>query len=114
MSEKNESRECLVCGEKFLIKNIIPMGTIRKSIIEEIAHDFPEWSPQSYICQADLAKYRIQYVHSLLKSEKGEVTDLEREVIKSLQHHEVITQNVEDQLNQNWSLGERLADRIDS
>ena len=112
MSEKNQSHECLVCGQKFLIKNLIPMGAIRKSITEEISHDFPEWSPQSYICQADLTKYRIQYVHSLLKSEKGEVTDLEYEVIKSLQQHEVITKNVENQLDQNWTLGERLADKI--
>ncbi|MDH1407095.1 DUF1003 domain-containing protein [Acinetobacter johnsonii] len=112
MSEKNQCHECLVCGQKFLIKNLIPMGAIRKSITEEISHDFPEWSPQSYICQADLTKYRIQYVHSLLKSEKGEVTDLEYEVIKSLQQHEVITKNVENQLDQNWTLGERLADKI--
>ena len=46
MSEKNQSHECLVCGQKFLIKNLIPMGAIRKSITEEISHDFPEWSPQ--------------------------------------------------------------------
>lgn len=60
---------------------------------------FQNGVPQSYICQADLTKYRIQYVHSLLKSEK-EVTDLEYEVIKSLQQHEVITKNVENQLDQ--------------
>ena len=40
------------------------------------------------------------------------MTDLEYEVIKSLQQHEVITKNVEKQLDQNWTLGERLADKI--
>ena len=40
------------------------------------------------------------------------MTDLEYEVIKSLQQHEVITKNVENQLDQNWTLGERLADKI--
>lgn len=90
------------------------MGTIRKAITEVISQDFPEWSPQSYICQADLTKYRIQYVHSLLKSEKGEVTDLEYEVINSMQQHELITKNVETKLDQNWTFGERLADKIAS
>ena len=112
MSEKNECRECLVCGKKFSTRNLIPMGAIRKVITEEISHDFPAWLPQNFICQADLTKYRIQYVHSLLKSEKGEVTDLEFEVIKSMEQHELITRNVENELDQHWTLGERLADKI--
>ena len=90
------------------------MGTVRKAITEAISQDFPEWSPQSYICQADLTKYRIKYVHSLLKSEKGEVTDLEYEVINSMQQQELITKNVETKLDQNWTFGERLADKIAS
>ena len=114
MNEKNESYKCMVCGKHFPIKSLIPMGTIRKAITEAISQDFPEWSPQSYICQADLTKYRIQYVHSLLKSEKGEVTDLEYEVINSMQQHELITKNVETKLDQNWTFGERLADKIAS
>ncbi len=114
MSEKKESYKCMVCGKHFPLKSLIPMGTVRKVITEVISQDFPEWSSQSYICQADLTKYRIQYVHSLLKSEKGEVTDLEYEVINSMQQHELITKNVETKLDQNWTFGERLADKIAS
>lgn len=114
MNEKKESYKCMVCGKHFPLKSLIPMGTVRKVITEVISQDFPEWSPQSYICQADLTKYRIQYVHSLLKSEKGEVTDLEYEVINSMQQHELITKNVETKLDQNWTFGERLADKIAS
>lgn len=114
MSEKNVCYKCMVCGGIYPLNNLIPMGTIRKSIIEEISIDFPDWSSQSYICQTDLTKYRVKYVHSMLKSEKGEVTDLEYEVIKSLQQHELITKNVETQLDQKWTVGERLADKIAS
>lgn len=88
------------------------MGTVRKVIAEEIAKDIPDWSPQHYICQIDLTRYRMQYVHSLLRSEKGEVTDLEFEVIKSMHQHELITKNVETALEQKWTLGEKLADKI--
>ncbi len=95
MKEKHESHKCLVCGKHFLLKNLTPMGTVRKVITEEIARDIPGWTPQDYICQADLTRYRIQYVHSLLSSEKGEVTDLEFEVIDSMHQHELITKNVE-------------------
>lgn len=112
MKDKNGTYPCLVCGEYYPLKNLTPMGTVRSVITEEIAKDIPHWSPQDYICQTDLAKYRIQYVHSLLKSEKGEVTHLEYEVIKSMRHHELITKNVEASLEQKWTFGERLADKI--
>lgn len=114
MSGKAEYDECMVCGKKFPLKSLIPMGVVRKVITQEILQDFSEWSPESYICQADLTKYRVQYVHSLLKSEKGELTDLEYEVINSMQQHELITKNVENQSEQKWTLGERMADKIAS
>ena len=49
-----------------------------------------------------------------MKSEKGELTDLEREVISSMQRHELITKNIETEFDQNWTLGEKLADKIAS
>lgn len=112
MKEKIKTYPCLVCGKNYLLKNLTPMGTVRKVIAEEIAKDIPDWSPQHYICQTDLTRYRMQYVHSLLRSEKGEVTDLEFEVIKSMHQHELITKNVETALEQKWTLGEKLADKI--
>lgn len=112
MKEKNENHSCLVCGKRFPLKNLTPMGTVRKVITEEIAKDIPDWTPQNYICQTDLTRYRMQYVHSLLSSEKGELTDLEFEVIHSMHEHELITKNVETALEQKWTLSERLADKI--
>ncbi|MFV5508186.1 DUF1003 domain-containing protein [Acinetobacter sp. 197] len=112
MKEKNENHSCLVCGKRFPLKNLTPMGTVRKVITEEIAKDISDWTPQDYICQTDLTRYRMQYVHSLLSSEKGELTDLEFEVIHSMHEHELITKNVETALEQKWTLSERLADKI--
>ena len=112
MNKKNEFSQCLVCGKNYPIKNLTPIGSVRKAITEEILHDFPACLPQNYICQTDLGKYRMQYVHSSLKSEKGEVSDLEYELLKSMQHHELITKDVDTTLDQEWTFGERLADKI--
>ena len=87
-------------------------GTIREAIAEEIIQDFPAWSSSSYICQTDLGKYRTQYVQSLLKSEKGELTNLDCEVLESLRHHDLITKDIDVELEQQWTLGERLADKL--
>ncbi|CAB1209845.1 DUF1003 domain-containing protein [Acinetobacter bouvetii] len=114
MNGRTECQTCMVCGKSFPKKNLVPIGTIRKVITEEIAKDYPEWSTQDYICQVDLTKYRMQYVQSILKSEQGEVTDLEYEVLNSMQQHELISKNIENKLDQNWTFGEKLADKIAS
>jgi len=112
MNKKHVLGQCVICKKNYAIDTLTPIGIVRKVVKEEIINDFPECSSQSYICQTDLSKYRIQYVHSLLKSEKGEVTSLEYELIKSMQDHDLITKNIDSTLDQHWTLGERLADKI--
>jgi uncharacterized membrane protein len=114
MNGKTECQICIVCKKNLPIKSLIPLGTIRRVITEEIAQDYPEWSLQDYICLPDLTKYRMQYVHSLLNSEQGEVSNLENDVLQSMQHHDLINKNIETKFDQDWTLGERLADKIAS
>jgi uncharacterized membrane protein len=59
-----------------------------------------------------MARYRTNYVHSLLHSERGELSSLEQEVLHSMREHELLTKNVEAEFEQRWSLGERLADKL--
>lgn len=88
------------------------MATVRKVITEQITHDYPECSSDDFICQRDLTQYRMQYVQSILHMEQGEVSNLEYEVLNSMKQHELISKNVEGQLEQKWTFGERLADKI--
>ena len=88
------------------------MATVRKVITEQITHDYPECSSDDFICQRDLTQYRMQYVQSILHTEQGEVSNLEYEVLNSMKQHELISKNVEGQLEQKWTFGERLADKI--
>lgn len=112
MNGKVECRTCLVCKKSFPVKNLIPMATVRKVITEQITHDYPECSSDDFICQRDLTQYRMQYVQSILHMEQGEVSNLEYEVLNSMKQHELISKNVEGQLEQKWTFGERLADKI--
>ena len=112
MKKTKEMHRCAVCGRDFPDRDLVPAEAVRDPIAEEIVHDHPNWSSESYICQTDLAKYRSKYVHSLLESEKGELTTLERDVLDSIQDHELISKNVDAEFDRKWSFGERLADRI--
>ena len=84
MNNKKEFYKCIVCGRNYPVKSLTPIGTVRNTITEEILYDFPECLPKDYICQTDLSKYRTKYVKSSLSSEKGEVTNLESELIINL------------------------------
>lgn len=112
MNGKLECRTCLVCKKSLPVKHLIPMATVRKVITEQITHDYPECSSDDFICQRDLTQYRMQYVQSILHTEQGEVSNLEYEVLNSMKQHELISKNVEGQLEQKWTFGERLADKI--
>jgi uncharacterized membrane protein len=112
MKARLNSARCAVCGKEFALRNLVPGSSVRDQVAREIGRDHPAWTADSYICRPDLARYRSAYVHSLLESEKGEITVLEREVLRSIRDQEFISRNVDGEFEQKWSLGERLADRL--
>jgi len=108
------SRSSSICGRSFPARQLVAGALVRDSIADAIRAEHPEWSNESLICREDLARYRAQYVSSLLASERGELGDIEQQVLKSLREHEILSSDVESEFSQKWSLGERLADRIAS
>lgn len=111
-AKADHQRQCSICGKTFSVRALIPGSAVREVIAREILQEHTEWSAESFICRPDLNRYRDQYVHSLLTAEKGELTTLEQDVVRSLRDHEVLSRNVETQFEHEWSFGERLADRI--
>lgn len=108
----NPRRSCTICGKTFSVRDVVAGTFVRDTVADEIRRHHPEWSAEGFICRPDLMRYRTQYVHSILAAEKGEVTSLEHEVLRSLREHEILSANVDAAFEQKWSFGERLADRI--
>ena len=113
-NQKPRKGVCAVCGKTLARKDLLSGDVVRESIAGQIRMDVPEWSSDSFICLADIGRYRSQYVHSLLETEKGELTSLEKEVLDSLNEHDLLSKNIEMEYEQVWTFGERLADRIAS
>jgi uncharacterized membrane protein len=53
-------------------------------------------------------------VKEVLKAERGELTELDSQVARSLEQNEIVSQNVERGYGEERSLGERLSDRLAS
>jgi hypothetical protein len=102
-SKTTAQKTCAICRKSFPERNVISGELIRTEIAAEIRKTFPDWSPEQFICRADLAQVRGRYVHSLLESERGELSTLEHEVVRSLQEHELLSSNIEAEFEQKWS-----------
>jgi uncharacterized membrane protein len=109
---RSNSPICQICGKSKRKAELVPVEVVRPAVVEEITKSHPDWSPEGYICIDDLNRFRIQYIESILETEKGELTSLEKEVLESLEEHEILASDVNKEFEKDLSLGERLADRI--
>ena len=113
-TKKDQERTCTVCGGAFTAHDLVAGALVREDLVRLIQLEHPGWTPEQVICREDLARYRAKYVHALLESEKGELSSLELEVLRSIKEHELLSSNVDAQFEREWTFGERLADRIAS
>ena len=81
---------CHICKKPKKLSELISAELVSKSVSEIIKQNYPEWSTDAYICGSDLNHFRAQYVKNVLETEKGELTTLENQVMKSLEEHEIL------------------------
>ena len=82
-TNKENRRICQICGSAQL-SALHPGVLVRPALAELIRGQVGSWAEEGCICSADLQKFRHEYVRSLLETEKGELTTLEKEVLESL------------------------------
>lgn len=103
---------CQVCGKDFPRSQLFPAALVRDPLSEIIRRDHPNWDPNSYLCLPDLNHYRSQYVRNALETERGELSDLEQQVLSSIHDEELLSRNIETEAEENTTLGERIADKV--
>ncbi len=113
-SVNSPKKTCVICKKSYLPKDIVSGELIRKEIAAEIIKSYPSWSTENFVCKTDLAKFRENYLHFLLKSESGELSSLEQDVVHSLKEHELLSFDIESKFEGKWTFGERMADKIAS
>ena len=109
---KKAKHICAICNKEIPESQLVEGELVRPQIADQIRQTHPEWTEDCDICRPCLTTFRQAYVQSLLESDKGEITSLEQEVLDSMREHEIIASNIEEELEEQWTLGERLADKI--
>ena len=85
---------------------------MRQPIVDDIQREHPRWTPSDHVCTRCLNRYRAEHVTRLLQQEKGELSNLEQEVVRSLRDQEVIAENLNKAYAETTTLGERLSDAL--
>ncbi|PQJ81886.1 DUF1003 domain-containing protein [Polaribacter glomeratus] len=89
--------------------------SIRKSIFDIILIEFPDFNLKSIISISELNQYRQKYIAQYLLNEVGELSNLEEDVLKTLQNQETLTAKMTTEADSSkFTLGQRLADKIAS
>ena len=106
------SLHCHVCGQAFPPAKLRAWISVRPGVSDLIADAAPGWGEGKQICKPDLARFRRSYVERLLADERGELADLDRQVIASLEAEEPVSRNPEEEAEDRYTFGDRLADRV--
>ena len=103
-----------ISNEVFPLSQKVNGQSIRQSIFNEIKKENPDFSEEKNISITELNKYRHQYIQNSLLTERGTLSDLENNVLKSLQKNETISANLDTNVKEDFSFGQRLADKVAS
>jgi len=105
---------CVICKRQFNPKILAKLDSIRPAIFEHIKKEYPQIDSNALICREDLNRFRMVYVQGVLERDKGELTELEKQVIESLKENEILSKNLSMQRDEALSIGEKLADKMAS
>lgn len=105
---------CQICKKTKPLKEVLPADMVRLSMVTLIKEAHDSWDEHGFICKSDLNNFRAQYVENLFDKEQGELSDVEKEVVKNIKDQEIITQNLYEQYNKKLSKWDKASDKIAS
>lgn len=103
---------CHICSQVFPQSKTKPWISVLPGVSDLIDQDSPGWMEGKDICKPDLARFRRQYVEKILADERGELDNLARQVVDSLEAGDLVSRNPKDEISMNATFGERTADKV--
>jgi uncharacterized membrane protein len=101
-----------ITGNEFPVTEKVAGKTIRKTILDLIQEDHPEFTATGSISISEMNYYREKYISDYLVKEVGQLSELENTVLVSLKNYSTITDKVDGDEQQNLTFGQRVADKV--
>src|SRR5437763_11574891 len=111
-SRRSIPHRCQVCGNSFTGHNVLPASLVRDNLATLIAARLPTWDPAGFICRSCLNGLCTDYVRAEMAKDRGELSTLEEEVMRSLHDGALLADNLNQQFDSSLSLGEHISDKV--
>src|SRR5687767_5798612 len=93
-SSRAHLKACALTGERLPEGELTPLAFLREPLAQRIRAEHPDLAADALLSHAAIAEYRGRLIEDLLREERGELTQLEEDVIRSLQRHETVGRDV--------------------
>jgi len=103
---------CQICSMTKRMSELMPIMSIRNSLVELIKNSGHQLDVNGFICTEDLNKFRGSYVQNILEQEKGELSSFDKEVLESIVNRDLLSKNVAQDFDDKLTFGEKLSDHI--
>ncbi|MEP7321991.1 MAG: DUF1003 domain-containing protein [Saprospiraceae bacterium] len=85
---------------------------LRDGIFNLIKSDYPDLNTSCHISIDELNQYRRRYLTSLITQEKGELAEIDKDVMDAIRNNSILSENLEEKIDDKITVGQRVADHI--
>ena len=103
---------CAITKKKIDVAFSERLDTISLPLKSLIKIDYPILRDDEYISLEQIIIYRKKYLNNLIENERGEIDVLEKNVIDSISKNQILSENIESDIDDLLTIGEKLADKM--
>ena len=107
---KRPRPHCALCGKEAREPTLY--GAVRPVIAKLMSDEHPALVPDDVLCGHHVSDFRTRYVADLLERERGELSELDRQVVASMAREETVARDVEAAWGDRRTVGEKVADVV--
>ena len=96
---------CPITGEAYSARMSVLLDHLHPSLADRIRQDHPALTADARISRTAADRYRTLHVEELLRQERGELTQLDKEVARSLAEGAMVSTNTEEHYDEARTLG---------
>ncbi|WP_306566707.1 DUF1003 domain-containing protein [Flavobacterium lindanitolerans] len=102
-----------ISGKEFPETEKVTANLVRKSILDFIKLDYPDFEDDKCMSIGELHSFRERYIAEMLLKETGELSEMEQTVLKALNDNTILSDKLDDEI-QEFTLGQKIADKVAS
>lgn len=103
---------CPITGKSLPEHDLVVLDLLRPSLVERIRRDHPTLPDHARISRTAIDQYRMLYVEELLREERGELSQLDKDVARSLAEGVTVSTNPEENYDEIRTFGEKVSDGL--